>query len=89
MSVLKSERDVMMITNWIAGELRSTFTGHNTSFTVGLYRDAQSWKNIIEICFHDSKGREHSVKQEEKAEEMWGHVSLREETIATIMLLLG
>jgi hypothetical protein len=79
----------MRIVYWIEGELRSKFTGHNTSFRVGIYRRQDSWANVIEICFHDSKGREHCVKQEEKPEVMWGYVSLREETITTIMLLLG
>lgn len=78
------------IVEFVRDFLRDRFVNHDTSFRVSIYQSREAWEDIVSIYFHDKQGRENHV------EEKWlsGHMHhynyrVKDETIATIMLLLG
>lgn len=84
------ETDRLIIIRLLEKELMSRFSADFTKFHVDIFRDNEIQVEVIRIAWID-KGVEMPkfVRQEIPLHSTWGHVGLTDETIATIMLLMG
>lgn len=69
--------------------LRNRFVHKNTSFRVHAYANPDTRNDVIDIRFHLPNGEEQSVKEEWPEGTTSFSYVIRDETLATIMLLLG
>lgn len=85
------DRDINRIRGWILDELQSRNLNWppGTGMGVSIHRDLAQQKDVVRIVFHDHQGNYHHVDQLHDMYSLYGYVRVRDETIATIMLLLG